>query len=893
MNFDSRFFLPDGPFGPLLVGVHDFGMVGLSLLVAILSSCMAMQVAVQARSLQGVARGLALSTGSLALGGGVWAMHFIGMLAFDLCATAAYEPWLTAFSLLPSVLAAGVALHLIARQSIRPLELWVGGALVGLGVGAMHYTGMAALQMASVLRYDPAYFLLSLVVAVLLAVLALWIRFGIDTLPHRLGDWGVTLLSGTVMGLAISGMHYTGMLAARFAGVPSTVASSVVADHYLLALAIFAAVVGLTGLVAGFNLVLRYRGLVSRLELERERLRTIMDTVVDALVLIDRDGRIQEFNPAAEKIFGWRAQEVIGLNVNVLMPEPFHSQHDRYLSNYLQTRQAKIIGQGRDVLALHKNKTTFPIRLALGHAKLDGVDLFVGSITDLTLQKSQMTDLLLARSIIDESSDAIISKTPEGIITSWNKGAERLLGFTAAEAIGQPMLIAIPADRTSEETDFLNRIRAGERVEHFETIRRRKNGTLCEISVTLSPMRDHDGRIIGVSKIARDIGEKNLGEKLRRGKERAEQAAATRTELMLSMSHEIRTPMNLILGFTEVLMGTQLTPEQQKHLQTVTNSANALLHIIDNILDTVDLEQGKLFLNLHEFSLKSLLARVEQSFAEVARTKGLGWTIDCAVDVDEDCYGDDQRLAQVLGHLLDNAFKFTAEGRVTLKVRKEESALQFEVLDTGIGMSSAQLAKVFNPLTQGDAALTRKFGGIGLGCTLSKQLVNLMGGRIAVWSVLRKGTQFQVVVPMDLGRPQKPVEVDVPTAPPAPRLRILAVDDIALNRMLIQALMGKHHEVVLADGGEAAVALARQGGFDLILMDIQMPDMDGLEATRNIRAFEAGNRVKKTPIIALTANTSESDRQAALASGMDDFATKPINVKILNDMIARVLAQAV
>ncbi len=890
MNFEPRFFLPAGPFGPELVGTYDFWMVGLSLLVAILSSCMAMQVATQARHLQGSARGVALSTGSLALGGGVWAMHFIGMLALDICATATYDPWMTGLSIAPSVLAAGVALHLIARKSIKPKELWVGGTLVGLGVGAMHYSGMAAMHTGALLRYDPAYFLLSLVIAVLLAVLALWMRFGMDTLPHRSGDWRVTLLSGTVMGLAISGMHYTGMLAARFAGVQDTLTGDSERGNYLLALILFAAVTLLVALVGGCNVLLRYRSLVSRLRLERERLRTIMDTVVDALVLIDREGRIQGFNPAAEKIFGWVAPEVIGRNVRVLMPEPFHSQHDDYLANYLQTRQAKIMGQGRDVLALHKDQTTFPIRLALGHAQLDGVDLFVGSITDLSAQKSQMTDLLRAQSIIDASSDAIISKTLQGVITSWNKGAERLLGFTAAEAIGQPMLMAIPADRASEEGDFLKRIQAGERVEHFETVRRRKDGTLREISVNLSPMRDHEGRIIGVSTIARDISEKNMGEKLLRGKERAEQAAAVRTELMLSMSHEIRTPMNLILGFTELLAGSPLTPEQQKHLQTVTNSANALLHIIDKILDTVDLEQGKLLLDLHEFTLSSLLAGVERSFTEVARTKGLAWTIDCAADVEENCYGDDQRLAQVLGHLLDNAFKFTAQGRVTLKVRQEESALGFEILDTGIGMTSEQVAQVFNPLTQADSTLTRKYGGIGLGCTLSKQLVNLMGGRIAVWSVVRKGTQFQVVVPMDLGRPQKSLASDARATPTAPRLRVLAVDDIALNRMLIQALIGKHHDVVLADGGEAAVAMARQGGFDLILMDIQMPDMDGLEATRRIRAFEAGNRVKKTPIIALTANSSERDRQAALASGMDDFATKPVNVKVLNDVIARVLA---
>jgi PAS domain S-box-containing protein len=888
MITQSVFFLPSGQFGPLLDGIYDVRLVALSLLVAVLSSCMAMQVAVQARGLKASARLLALSTGSLALGGGVWAMHFIGMLAFDLCTPVAYDPWITVASVLPSVLAAGVALHLIARKTIQIQELLLGGTLVGLGVGAMHYSGMAAMQMGPVLRYDPLYFGLSLLVAVLLAVLALWIRFGLDRLVARLGEWGATLLSGLVMGLAISGMHYTGMLAARFAGELPAGERSTPGEDYVLALAICVAVLTLAGLVLGFNSLLRYRRLVDRLGLERERLRAIMDTVVDALVLIDRNGQIQEFNPAAEQLFGWRADEVIGQNVSLLMPEPFHSRHDGYLANYLQTRQAKIIGNAREVVALHKNQTTFPIRLALGHATLGGVDLFVGSITDLTQQKKQLADLQRAQSIIDESTDAIISKTPEGIITSWNKGAERLLGFTAEDAIGQPMLIAIPPDRTHEETDFLKRIAAGERVEHFETVRRKKDGTLREISVNLSPMRDHQGRIIGVSKIARDISEQKNSEKLRRGKEKAEQEAAARTELMLSMSHEIRTPMNLILGFTEVLLGSALSPEQQRHLQAVEGSAKALLQIIDKILDTVDIEQGKLSLDLHEFRLGGLLKRLETVFVEPTRAKGLSWAVECAVDLNLNCHGDDKRLEQVLGHLVDNAIKFTNEGSVRIRVRHEHAALLFEIVDTGIGMSGEQLARVFNPLTQADSALTRKFGGIGLGCTLSKQLVNLMGGRIGVESVLGLGSCFRVYVPTDLGRPQKLADAS-PVADVAPaRLKVLAVDDVALNRKLVQALLGKHHEVVLAEGGEAAVEMAKTGAFDVILMDIQMPDMDGLEATRQIRAFEAGNRVRRTPIIALTANTTEADRQAALASGMDDFATKPIDVKVLNGLIARV-----
>lgn len=384
----SLFMLPDDP-SLLSYGIYDPKLVLLSLLVAIFASWMGLQIAGQARQ-QTRQRTLFLFTGSLALGAGVWAMHFIGMLAFNLCTQVDYDPMITILSNLPSIGASYVALSLIARERIGTGSLVAGGVLVGAGIGAMHYAGMAGMQMSLDLRYDPFTFGLSIVVAVVLATLALWVRFGLSRLQN-LSEGKRLLLAAIVMGCAITGMHYTGMAAARFVGTVDPDAA--VAQHTtFLALAISLITVLFTLLVLGANGLLRYRQLYLELSRSEAWMRALLTTTVDGVITIDRDGKVEEFNASAEKIFGWRRAEIIGQNVRLLMSEAERA-NDSGLIGYLRNTCDQNATNSAEVDAVRRDGSVVPVRVAIGHARLQERELFVCFVTDISERRAMVAAL--------------------------------------------------------------------------------------------------------------------------------------------------------------------------------------------------------------------------------------------------------------------------------------------------------------------------------------------------------------------------------------------------------------------------------------------------------------------------------------------------------------------
>jgi PAS domain S-box-containing protein len=895
----SLFNVPDDP-SLLSYGTYTPGLVILSVLVAIFASWMALLTAGQA-VVNRSQRWTVLGTGSLALGTGVWAMHFIGMLAFDLCTDVDYDPVTTIISGLPSIAASFAALWLIARERLGGWGLLAGGVVVGAGIGVMHYAGMAGMRMNLELHYDPWMFLLSIVVAVVLATLALWVRFGLSNLS-RLSESRRLLLAGVVMGCAIAGMHYTGMEAARFVG-RTTLPPQTAASDTFLALEISVITVVFTIVVLGVNGLLRYRQLFRELSRSEAWMRALLTTTVDGVVTVGGDGTILEFNASAERIYGWKRDEIVGQHIRVLIGNEEASAQAGLL-RALETGEITASAQSADVTGRRKDGSIVPVRRAVGHARLDDRDLFVCFITDISERRSMEQALRASeqqfRSLIGNIPGISYRSLLEGDrpLVFISDAVERITGYPGSDFIApQP---GVPARRSFDAL-----IHAADRMRVMNAISEalledrpylveyrllHADGSVRWLWENGTGVRNDAGEPAWLDGVILDITERReIEDALRLAKEHAEQAAAARASFVANMSHEIRTPMNSILGFTDVLLDGELAPEQRRHLDTIRSAGRSLLRLLNEILDTAKLEKGAVELEQNDYNLLSLIDELSSTLAANARAKGLHLDIHYDPALPTCLRGDELRVRQVLTNLLDNAIKFTEKGSVTLRAELQGEQLHFEVRDTGIGIAPARLQAIFDPFTQADASMTRRFGGTGLGTTISKQLVELMGGRIWAESEEGRGTVFHVVLPLVLARfaPQQP-RVRTPAA--LPPLRVLVADDVPQNQELLQLLLARRgHTMAAASDGAQVVELAAREDFDLILMDFQMPTIDGLAATRLIRqqALEAGR--PRVPVIAMTASVLAEHRRASVDAGMDGFASKPVDWFALSHEIARVL----
>ena len=446
----------------------------------------------------------------------------------------------------------------------------------------------------------------------------------------------------------------------------------------------------------------------------------------------------------------------------------------------------------------------------------------------------------------------------------------------------------------------------------FEWLHQKLNGEPIPTEITLVRVKRGDAHI--VLGYTRDLREQKAmiaamrkkEDELRSARDLAEKNAHAKSEFLANMSHEIRTPMNAVLGMMHILEGSELTEKQRDYLEKAEHSAGLLMRIINDILDFSKIDAGKLEMESARFSLRTLMADARDIVGASAKQKGLVLSMDVAEDVPDLLLGDPLRLEQVVLNIASNAVKFTREGRVEVRVALQSAPrdgrleLLFEVADTGIGLSREQLEGLFVPFSQADTSMTRKYGGTGLGLAISRSLVEMMDGTIWCESVLGVGSRFFFIVTLTLAGDESGAGAAVGKANKVGKkrrasagddfadlagMRVLLAEDNEINQMIaIELLSAKGVDVIATDNGREALDALARGGFDLVLMDIQMPEMDGLSATAKIRE---NPRYADLPIVAMTAHAMVGDREISLGGGMNDHITKPIDPRLLYETLRR------
>lgn len=504
-------------------------------------------------------------------------------------------------------------------------------------------------------------------------------------------------------------------------------------------------------------------------------------------------------------------------------------------------------------------------------------------------QHSSDEAALRLAAIVESSDDAIVSKDLNGIVTSWNRAAERMFGYTAAEMIGQSIRTVIPDDRQSEEDHVLGQVRQGNKVDHFETIRRRKDGTLFPISLTVSPILSPTGEIVGASKIARDISErKYVEEELARLLKATKEASQLKDEFLATLSHELRTPLNAILGYARMVRsGLIATDKQGRAIETIERNATSLTQIVEDVLDVSRIIAGRIRLNVQAVDMPAVVRDALDAVRHAADAKGV--RLETVVDTgDAPISGDPDRLQQVIWNLVSNAVKFTRRGgRIQVRLERVNSHVEVVVSDTGIGISEDFLPHIFERFRQADAGTTRERGGLGLGLAIARHLVELHGGTIHAASAgPGTGTTFRVLLPLMIVHPEAHSEervhprADRSAKVSVPDLRgvtVLAVDDdrdaLRLVREIVEATGAN---VLTADSAEHALEILDSNTADVLVADLGMPQVDGFELIARIRR-SVKDAIRRIPATALTAYARSEDRARALRCGFQMHLAKPID----------------
>lgn len=649
----------------------------------------------------------------------------------------------------------------------------------------------------------------------------------------------------------------------------------------------------------------------TRLRESEARLRAITDSAQDAIVMIDARGRVTFWNPAAATIFGFEADEIMGREVHALLADaPQIEAHQRAFPEFLRTGAGRAVGQTLELPARRQDGTRIEISLSLSAVCHGGERQAVAVIRDITVQKQNEAKMRLQSAALEAADSSVVITSAQGKIEWVNPAFCQVTGYTREEVIGQnPRVLKSGRQKPEYYAAMWNTIMAGDSW-HGEFVNCRKDGTLYTESVGITPVRDGQGEIAHFIAIKHDISalkqsltdlkaaHAELADKNRaldRALLEAQAAAEAKSAFLAMMSHELRTPMNGVIGMASLLRETApLNEEQCDYIETINSSGNTLLALINDVLDYSKIESNHLELDHVPFDLRRCLEETLETVAVRAREKHLDLALEIDPAVPAAVVGDPVRLRQVLTNLEGNAVKFTERGEVVVEVRAkpvdaEQVCLQFRVRDTGIGIPPAKRERLFKAFSQVDASTTRLYGGTGLGLVISQRLVGLMGGEITVDSIPGQGSDFHFAITVPTAPEIEPMDPDRLTRELDGR-SVLIVDDNATNRRIFATHFRQAGcKVAVADSAATALAgLSSSDWPDLIITDMLMPGMDGLDFVAKIRALEKTASISPaTPVIMVSSGGYQPSDPRVAKVHLAAALSKPVRQMQLYETAAR------
>ena len=608
-----------------------------------------------------------------------------------------------------------------------------------------------------------------------------------------------------------------------------------------------------------------------RAEEAQARLAAIVASSVDAIFGTSLDGTIQTWNRGAERLFGYSAAEALGQPVTIIIPEDRHAEEAELSARIARgevVMNFETVRRTKDGRRFEISLTASPIRNAAG--RVVGASRIPRDITER--KRAEEARARLA-AIVASSDDAIVSKSLDGIIRTWNRGAERMFVYTAEEAVGKHITLIIPEERRTEADMVLGKIGRGEVVDHFETVRRAKDGRLLDISLTVSPIRDAKGQVIGASKIARDISERRrMDAELGTLVAALREADTRKDEFIAMLAHELRNPLSAIAVATDLLARSTIEDRKARFaVPAIERQMRQLRRLVDDLLNMARITSGKLTLRREPLELKQF---AERAIADYRALVANGTSIvlqgtQAWVDADP------ARLRQMIENLLDNATKYGGRS-ITVTVSADEHGAHVSVQDDGQGIASELQALLFQPFMQGEQPADREQRGLGLGLALVERLASLHGGSVAAASDgPGKGSTFTIGLPL-----AKPAATDERRrAPVAGKHRVLVVEDEADSRECLKLLLETEgHQVALTDNGPTALEEIARFRPDFALVDVGLPGMDGYEVARRARTLPGGKHLK---LIAITGFGGDKHRRRAQSAGFDMHVVKPISYEQL------------